>query len=31
MNAKNIATASTTSCGVPFQQVTVTKKANIYE
>jgi len=31
MNAKNDATASTTRCGVPFQQLTVMMKANIYE
>jgi len=26
MNAKNVATASTASCGVPFQQVAVMMK-----
>jgi len=31
MNAKNVATASTTSSAVPFQQVTVEMKANIHQ
>jgi len=31
MNAKNIVTASTTSSGVHFQQVTVVMITNIYQ